>query len=69
MKTSTYITVKEDLSYKNIARQYNMSYSSPIPPVSFFLGVKELKKKIVSSLYPTVEKEQQHMKLNDIKNK
>jgi len=63
MKTSTYITVEEDLLYKSIAQQYNMSYSSSIPPVPSFQSVKELEKRIGSSRYPTVEEERQYKKL------
>ena len=54
MKTSIYTTIEEDRLYKSIAQLYNMSYSSPVPPIPSFLSTKKLK-----------EEEQYYMKLND----
>lgn len=45
MKAPIYITVEEARLYENIARQHNMSYSSPIPHFPSFLNTKKLKKK------------------------
>jgi hypothetical protein len=45
MKRQAYITVEEDLAYRDIAYQHNLIYSSPILSIPSFLNIEKLKKK------------------------